>query len=104
MKLSLSHPVGTEFQFSGTKRHALAFFEAWWNACSDIYDQARETVLNQEHPEPSPSGADSQAERAYPRYFESESIYGQDVPIIQASTGTNTTRIPLGFTRNEETA
>ena len=38
-------------------------------------------------PEPEMNGSHASVEHAGPRYFESESVYGQDAPIVQVKTG-----------------
>jgi hypothetical protein len=94
VKLVATHPIGTEIHLEGRRKHVKSIFDQWWLANSVAMSQS-----DGEPQEPSKNGAESQAERTFPRYFESEGIH-QDIPIIQATT----TRIPMGFNRNEEAA
>lgn len=89
MKIVATHPIGTEIHLEGSRRHIKKHFDEWWASCTLLLIQQPE-----EEREPQKNGAESMAQFAGGRYFESEGIH-QDVPIVQAKQA-------IGFTLNTE--
>ena len=87
MRIRVTHPIGAELDVRGVRSRAMSVFEAWWNSCNAFAEGGDPAPA-----EPQKNGAEAQAERAFPRYYESEGIH-QDVPVVQS-------RAPLGFSAN----
>lgn len=99
-EINVTHPSGSEMRVIGSRKFVQNTFAQWWNSNNAIVEDTPG--------EPQKNGAEAQAERAFPRYFESEGIH-QDVPIIQGHSNVTPlwqVRTPAGFTGftvNEET-
>lgn len=86
MRLEATHMNGSSVKLVGLPGGVKSVFAQWWNSCNAIEES--------EPDGPQKNGAEAQAERSFPRYFETEGIH-QDIPIIQAR---------MGFAPNKEAA